>query len=192
MAKRYEFKPDKSGTGILNKLYLTPQQRRTILKWVLCGVVLLVLSVVQDVILSRVHLYGATTDLVPCGIFLICILEGAESGCIFSLIASALYLFSGTAPGPYCIVYITVLAVVLSMFRQGYLRKGFSAAMLCSCVAVMVYELAVFVTGVFLGMTHTGRLAAFCLTGGLSLIAAPVLYPILRGIEKIGGNTWKE
>ena len=27
---------------------------------------------------------------------------------------------------------------------------------------------------------------------GLSLIAAPVLYPILRGIEKIGGNTWKE
>lgn len=192
MAKRYEFKPDKAGSGILNKLYLTPKQRRTILKWVLYGAVLLVLSVVQDVILSRVQLYGATTDLVPCGIFLICILEGAESGSIFSLIAAMLYLFSGTAPGPYCIVYITVLAVFLSMFRQGYLRKGFGAAMLCSCIAVMMYELAVFVTGLFLGMTIADRIGAFCLTGGLSLIAAPVLYPILRGIEKIGGNTWKE
>ena len=192
MKKERSFRPDKVGTTILHKLYISPSQRRTILKWSLYSLVLVFVSVIQDVMLSNVRIMGATTELVPCGIFLICILEGAESGCIFSLIASALYLFSGTAPGPYCIVYITVLAVVLSMFRQGYLRKGFSAAMLCSCVAVMVYELAVFVTGVFLGMTHTGRLAAFCLTGGLSLIAAPVLYPILRGIEKIGGNTWKE
>ena len=32
MAKKYEFKPDKTGTGFLNKLYLTQLQRQALLK----------------------------------------------------------------------------------------------------------------------------------------------------------------
>ena len=81
MKKERSFRPDKVGTSVLHKLYISPSQRRTILKWSLYSLVLVLISVVQDVMLSNVRLYGATTELVPCAIFLIGILEGAEGGC---------------------------------------------------------------------------------------------------------------
>lgn len=192
MAKQYEFKPDKMDSGFWNKLYLTQKQRLSLLKWLLHGVVLLVLSVLQDVILCRLRLFGATTELVPCGIFLICVLEGAESGCVFALISSLVYLFSGGAAGTYTIVLITVFGVVAAVFRQSYLQRGFSATMLCVTGAMVLYELTTFAMVLFLGLTTASRFGGFCITAGLSLLAAPILYPIVRSIGTIGGETWKE
>lgn len=192
MAKKNEFKPDKPQNGLFSKLYLTQKQRRSLLKWSLYALALLILSVLQDVILARVRIFGATTDLVPCGIFLICVLEGMERGCVFCLVASLAYLFSGTAPGPYSVVFITFLSIGVAFFRQSFLQKGFSAAMLCTVTAVMVYELAVFAIGLFLGLTTGARLGVFFVTGILSALAAPVLYPVLKSVGTIGGDTWKE
>lgn len=192
MAKKNEFKPDKPQNGLLSKLYLGQKQRRSLLKWSLYALVLLILSVLQDVILCRISILGATTDLVPCGIFLICVLEGMESGSVFCLVASLLYLFSGTAPGPYCIVFITFLGVGIAFFRQSFLQKRFSSAMLCTVAAVMVYEPAVFGIGLFLGLTTPGRFGVFFATSILSALAAPVLYPVLKSIGTIGGDSWKE
>jgi len=192
MAKKQEFKPDKPQSNWLSKLYLTALQRKSISRWALYGLVLLVLSVVQDVILCRFRLFGATTELVPCGIFLICVLVGTEQGSLFALISSVLYLFSGTAPGPYSMVFITALAVFLCIFRQAYLQKGFSAAMLCTTVGMFLYEGAIFAFGLFLGLTTPSRITGFCITAALSLVAAPILYPITLSIGSIGGETWKE
>lgn len=192
MAKKKEFKPDRKGTSFIKRLYLTPRQRRTLLKWTLYALVVLALSLLQDVILCRMRIFGATTDLVPCGIILICLLEGAESGSVFALIASGLYLFSGTAPGAYCILFLTVLATLITAFRQGYLQVGFGAAMLCGSVTLMVYELLVFAVGAFLGLSGGDRFGVFMLTGALSLIAMPALYPLLTAIGRIGGQGWKE
>ena len=192
MSKKNEFKPDRQSTALIKRLYLTPSQRKTLLKWCLYSAVLLALSLLQDVILCRMDIFGATTDLVPCGIFLICLLEGAESGSVFALVASTLYLFSGTAPGAYCIIFITVLGALTTAFRQGYLQSGFSAAMLCSAVAVMAYEVLVFAVGAFLGLTGGSRFGVFALTGLLSVLVLPALYPVLLAIGRIGGQGWKE
>lgn len=190
MAKKHEFKPDKPRTGILARIYLTKNQRQALLKWGLYTLLLLVLSVLQDCIFSRTRLFGATTDLVPCGIFLICILEGAEKGSLFCLIASAAYFFSGTAPGTYCIVFITTLGACAAAFRQGYLQEGFGAAMLCTGVAMVLYELAVFIFGLLVSATHWGRIGVFCLTAVLTAVAAPLLYFVVRRINTVGGNAW--
>lgn len=192
MAKKYEFKPDKPYSNWLSKLYLTQKQRKSLLKWVLFALVLLVLSVLQDTVLCSVRLLGAATDLVPCGIFLICLLEGSHTGSVFALVASLCYLFSGSAPGTYCIVLITALAVGVSMLRQTYMQRGFSAAMICCALAVVLYELLLFLIGALLGLTPWGRVIGFLITAALSLIAAPILYPICLAIGNIGGETWKE
>ena len=192
MAKKHEFKPDKPRSGIFSKLFLTQKQRKALLKWVLYSLVLLALSVLQDVILCRFRLFGATTELVPCGIFLICVLEGLERGSVFSLCASCGYLFSGTAAGYYSIVFITALSVGVTWLRQSFLRKGFSAAMLCTAWAMLVYEMLVFFIGLFLGMTTLGRIGPFCLTALMTLAAAPALYPVVNAISTIGGEVWKE
>lgn len=190
MAKKYEFKPDKPRSGLLDKLVLTQKQRRSLLKWTLYALVLLALSILQDVLLSRVRLWGGTTELVPCGIFLICILEGMERGSVFALTASLVYLFSGSAAGAYSVVFITVLAVLVTAFRQGYLQAGFGAAVLCTGIAMLVYELSIFSITLFLGQVRPANFPGFLVTAILTMPAIPALYPIILSIG--GGDIWND
>ena len=190
--KKYEFRPDIERNDILGKILLTKQQRQSVLRWLLFSMVCLAGLILQDVVMSRVSILGATTDLVPCCILAVCIMQGAESGCIFALIASLIYYFSGSAPGPYVIPLITAISIVAAIFRQGYLRKGFSALLLCAAVGLLLYERSIFGIGLFLGHTRLDRLVRFFLTALWTLATAPVLYPILLSIGKIGGETWKE
>ena len=190
--KNYEFRPDQSGSSFLSKLAPTRNQRYSLLRWTLYGLLLLLASLVQDVALSQARLFGATTDLVPCVIFTICMLLTVETGTVFCLVTSLLYLFSGGAAGYYSVPLITFLGTFISIFRHSYLRKGFSATMLCTAACMILYELAVFVFGLAFGLTHLSRLIGFAITGGLSFLAAPIAYPIALSISKIGGETWKE
>lgn len=192
MAKRQEFHADKPHSSLIDKLYITPKQRLSILKWTLLGLILLFLSALQDVVLCRFRLFGATTDLVPCAIILICIMEGVENGCIFALCASLVYQFSGTAPGMYAMVFLTFVAVFAAIFRQSYLQKGFGAAFFCTAGALFIYELLIFFMGLFLGLSFPGRFTGFLITGGMSLLCIPPLYPLVMLIGKIGGSIWNE
>ena len=124
MARRkYEFQPDRPQTSFLEKLYLTKIQRLSLVRWTLHALMVLSLSLIQDVILCRMNIFGATTDLVPCAIFVLCMLLGAERGCVFTLIAGALFEFSGMGPGFHAIAAIPIIGIGLSMLQQSLLRK---------------------------------------------------------------------
>mgnify|MGYP003307263009 CR=1 FL=1 len=190
MAKKNQFKPDKPYSGFWGKLLLTRLQQRHLLKWALYALVLVMLSVVQDVLLCRVRIFGASTDLVPCGIFLICVLEGMERGSVFAFVSSLIYLFSGTSPGIYVVVLVTALAVLVTWFRVCYLQRGFGAAMLCTAAAILLYEVGVYAVSTFLGQSQLSWLGSFCLTALMTVPFAPVLYPVVKAIG--GEDTWKE
>ena len=190
--RKYEFKPDRTEAGTLKKLYLTPIQRKRLLKLGLVSLVLLMLSLLQDAVLSRVSIYGATFDLVACGILLAGMLFDPDTTAVFTLISSTLYYFSGTAPGSYSIALLTGIGTLLCIFRRSYLQRCFSAIYLCAGAGMMVYELAVFVMGLFLGNTFMERFRVFVITGGLSVAVMPLLYPIFLSISNIGGESWKE
>ena len=57
---------------------------------------------------------------------------------------------------------------------------------------MLVYEMLLFVIGFLLGSTRPDRWMVFLITGGLSLLTLPIMYPIVKAIAKIGGETWKE
>lgn len=190
--KKNEFRQDKPYSGFFRRLYLTRKQRQRLLYWGLYAAVLVALSVLQDVLLCRLRVFGATTDLVPCAIMLICVLEGAETGSVFTLVASALFVFSGTAPGIYSLPFITIFSVAVTVFRQSYLQRGFVASLLCVTVSLVAYEISVFAIGLFLGMTTGARILGFLITAGMSLVSVPLLYPILNSIRKAGEQAWKE
>ena len=192
MAKKYEFQPDKPYATWLSKLHLTHQQQRNLLKWALYALLLVVVSVVQDVMLCRMRIYGGTTDLVPCAIFLVCIIEGTQRGSIFALVASFLYLRSGSAPGPHAIVLITVLSICATAMYQAYLRPGFPAALLCITLCMSLYELGIFAFCLLLGQVTFDRYMGFAVAAVLSLVALPILYPLMQAIGSIGGETWRE
>lgn len=190
--KNRDFKPDRVGSGGAGRLYLTKKQRLAIVKWLLYSLVCVFLLVVQDVILSQIRVLGATTDLVSAAILLICVLEGAESGGMFALLASMIFLFAGSAPGVYSVALLPLYGVVAAVFRQAYLRKGFLASVICAAVALTAYEMTVFGICLFTQLTLLSRAGIFFMTAVFSMALLPLLYPILVSIGKIGGETWKE
>ena len=188
----YEFKPDPKGNRFFKKLYLTQVQQKHLLKWGLYSLICLVLLVIQDSMLSSFRVFGATTDLAAAIIILIAIHEGMEKGGLFALIASLIYWCSGSAPGPYCIAFITFLTIGASYVRQSLWHKSFGSTGLCTVLVIFIYELAVFGTGIFQGLTIWARLGVFLTTALMSCIVMVPMYPVVRAIGKIGGDSWIE
>lgn len=187
-----DFKPDPQGAGLLSRLYVTPTQRLKALKWGLYALTALLLLVIQDVILNRISLLGGTTDLVPTVLLAVCILQGPEAGGAFTLIMGVVYVLSGSSPGAGALLLLTVIGIGCAIFRESFLRRSFSSVMLCAGAALILYELAVFTMGLFLGRTIFSRVGVFLLTALLSALCCAALYPVLLAIDRIGGETWKE
>lgn len=192
IGKKKEFRPDREGTGQLNKLWPTPSQQLRALRWLLFTAVCLVGLLAQDVLLYRVSIAGGCTDVVPCIILMVVVLQGAESGSVFALVLSVLFFFSGSSPGFYTIPLLTAVAVFVVIFRQAFLRQGFGTLVLCVAIGMLLYEMGVFAVNLFLKFTVASRLASAAATAVLSLAAVPVLYPVLLAIGKLGGETWRE
>lgn len=190
--KKIEFRPDPTGHNWADKLRLTPLQRKSVLKWMLYSAVCVAGLVLQDSMLARLRLFGGCFDVTPALIVLICVLEGSENGSLFALLASMVYVFSGTGQGHYCIAMLTLAAVLATAFRQSYLRRGAGSDLICVGGAMVLYEMAVFTAGVVQGLTYRGRWGVFLMTAIISTLAAGTVYALLKYIGTIGGNAWKE
>ena len=148
--------------------------------------------VLQDSMLARLRLFGGCFDVTPALIVLICVLEGSENGSLFALLASMVYVFSGTGQGHYCIAMLTLAAVLATAFRQSYLRRGAGSDLICVGGAMVLYEMAVFTAGVLQGLTYRARWGVFLMTAIVSTLTAGAVYALLKYIGTIGGNAWKE
>lgn len=190
--KKIEFRPDPTGHNWADKLRLTPLQRKSVLKWLLYSAVCVAGLVLQDSMLARLRLFGGCFDVTPALIVLICVLEGSENGSLFALLASMVYVFSGTGQGHYCIAMLTLAAVLATAFRQSYLRRGAGSDLICVGGAMVLYEMAVFTAGVLQGLTYRARWGVFLMTAIVSTLTAGAVYALLKYIGTIGGNAWKE
>ena len=190
--KKIEFRPDPTGHDWAGKLLLTPLQRRALLKWLLYSAVCVAALVLQDSMLARLRIFGGCFDVTPALIILICVLEGSEKGSVFALIASMIYVFSGTGQGHHCILLLTLAAVLAAAFRQSYLRRGASSDLICVGGAMILYEMGVFAMGLFQGLTYRGRWPVFVMTAIVGTLTAGTVYALLKHIGTIGGNAWKE
>lgn len=187
-----EFKPDAQTATWIKSIRMTRQQRLRLAKWALYILTVVLSLILQDVIMSRFDLFGATTDLAVCAILLITVIEGVEVGSLFVFFASVLYYFSGSAPGAYCIGLMTFLGVGASLFRQMYWHRSKGSVVLCSAIALTAYELGLYVVGLYMELTRYDRLIPFLLTSLYSCVILIPLYSLIYKIGLIGGNTWKE
>ena len=190
--RSHEFRPDKLQVSFLKTLYLTQYQRRILSKWGLFAAMCLTALVLQDVIMARVTILGATTDLVPAVILLISVAIGSEEGGVFALVAATLYFFAGTAPGPYSVALLPIYGLAGALFRENFWRRGMASDVLCAAIAMMAYEITVFGLGIFSELTNWYRWHIFLITGILSILVMLPLYPLVSKIHAIGGETWKE
>ena len=187
-----EFKPDKPLVSPLKSLRFTHLQWLQLLRWLGYIGVCVACLVIQDSIMSRVTIFGATTDLAVSAMLLITVLEGSEVGSVFILAASTIYYFSGSAPGPYSVGLLTVLGLGASLFRQVVWHRSRSSIVFCAGLAALLYEISLYFTGIFMGLTRWYRLPRFVITGLLTAAAMFPLYYFIYRIGQIGGYTWKE
>lgn len=190
--KKYEFRPDPAGYDLAGKLYLTRLQRQKLLKWLLYGLVCLLGLVLQDSLLAGLKIFGGGFEIAPALVILICVVEGCEAGSGYAFACALIYAFSGTAQGRYCIIYLTLTAILASAFRQSYLRRSLGSDMICVGFGMLVYELAVFLTGLGLELTYGGRLGVHIMTALISTLLTACLYKPICIMGTIGGKVWKE
>ncbi|MBQ3487485.1 MAG: hypothetical protein IJA71_04280 [Clostridia bacterium] len=191
-SRQPEFRQDSLGTGFLKKLYMTRRQRLRLLRWGSYILSCLAALLIQDNILSRLPIMGACIDLPAAVILLITVIEGTESGSIFVLLASTLYYFTGSAPGPYVVALMTVFGIGATLFRQAYWHRSRGAILLCACIALMLYEIGTFGGALFMKLTRWDRIGRFLLSGLYGCALMIPLYPLMHKFGSIGGHTWKE
>lgn len=187
-----EFKPDNLNASPLKMMHFTQHQQYQLLRWGLYIAVCVLALVVQDTIMSRITIFGSTTDLAVGAMLIITVIEGSDIGSVFILIASSIYYFSGSAPGPYSVGMLSVLGLLATLFRQSVWHRSPSSIILCSGLATMVYEIGLYIVGMFLGLTRWYRFPRFFMTGLLTIAAIVPLYYLIERIGQIGGHTWKE
>ena len=190
--KQSDFKPDSQKISLPKLFHTTQLQRLRLAKWGLYILTLILLLTVQDVILSRFRFFGATTDLAECGILLMTVIEGVDVGSLFVLIASTLYYFSGSAPGPYCIALLSFIGIAATLIRQAWLRRTKLSIVFSAGAALTLYELGLYIVGMALGLTRWDRIFSFLLTAAYSWAVMIPLYSLVNKIGHIGGTTWKE
>ena len=190
--KQSDFKPDSQKISLPKLFHTTQLQRLRLAKWGLYILTLILLLTVQDVILSRFRFFGATTDLAVCGILLMTVIGGVDVGSLFVLIASTLYYFSGSAPGPYCIALLSFIGIAATLIRQAWLRRTKLSIVFSAGAALTLYELGLYIVGMALGLTRWDRIFSFLLTAAYSWAVMIPLYSRINKICHIGGTTWKE
>lgn len=191
-AQKEEFRPDAQENVFLKSLHFTKQQRTNLLRWVLLSFTCMLCQVLQDCVFSRIKLFGATTDLGVAAIILVAIMEGSETGGIFALLASVFYHFSGSAPGPYCVALITIPSILFALFRQKFWRRSTVSNLLCSALTMLVYEIGLFITAMFMGLTRFGRGLYFLKTAVYSIVLMIPLYQLIYRIGQMGDHVWKD
>ena len=192
LSKQSEFKPDPRQNSLSGLFHVTQLQKQRMLKWTLYVLTGILLLTIQDVIMSRVSIFGATTDLPVVYILLITVIEGVDMGSLFVLFASTIYYFSGSAQGPYCIGLLCAVGIIATLLRQAYLRRTKASIVICAGIALTIYEMGLFVVGIGLGLTRWDRVFSFLITAGYSFGVMILLYPLINKIGLIGGTTWKE
>ena len=181
--------PERS--GFWAKLYMPPAQRRILLKWLLFTLSFLLLQVLQDVVFSRITIFGGCPDVVPVYLLLVCMTQELGSGALFVLCTGAFRALCGAVLGPVSLLVLVVSGVGMSLLRGEHLWGRVRATFLCTGVCLALHQGVIFALGLFLGYTHMGRLPAAL--GGLlgMLLVGFALYPLVRLIGKIGGTQWK-
>lgn len=180
------------GAPLSGKLFLTLQQKKSLLRWSLDALVFFLVLIVQNVIFSRITLFGCVINLVPGAILLIGLCASVESGCIFALCASLFWSFSGWVLGSVSVFLLPLFVALLGALRQACFPKTITSILLCCFIGMVGHEFIRFLAALFLDYTPWGYWYQALVTPCFSFLVCPVLYPVVRAISKIGGPVWSD
>lgn len=170
---------------MLDKLYITPRQWLSFLRWALYSLLALLCAMLQTVVLA--NRVTVCPDLVPIVIVCVCLREGAERGGIFALTASLLWCFSGADQGSVAIAVLTIVPVAGTLLNRAILTNRFIPCLMLAFLTLFIEQSLMFLLKFFFqdaaGVLFFTRLLPCVL---ISLLAQPPLYWLTGKIAQIG------
>ena len=179
-------------TTLAGKLYLTQSQRMRVLRWSLCALTCFVVILFQDVIFSRITVFGCALSFVPAVILLVCMMSPLEGACVFALCAALFWSFDGAPLGSVSVLLLPLEAAVLGAWRQARLARNLTSVLLCCFLGLVIHEELRFFVALFLGRAPWAYWYQGLVTALFSFLVCPVLYPVIRAVGRIGGTQWNE
>ncbi len=154
------------------------------LRWVMYALWFLTAVLVQTL---RVGWF-APVCAVPVAIVCTAMLEGAEKGGLFALLASSFWCLTGADAGPVAIITLTFCAIAAGTVCERLLAPGLLAAALLCLGTLVVNEGAIAAYHVAVGQLAAQLLwPTLPLQIAVSMLACPVWYALCRLSRKVGG-----
>ncbi len=178
----------------LQKLRITKKQWKNVLKWVLYAGAFAMTVVLQGVIFSRIPVFGAKVNLVPYFVGCVCIIEGADSGSFFALLASLAWALYGGDFGFVSVLVLTCGGMGLGLLMRDLLQKQILTCVLCCFVLCLCHDSAIFLLRLYLNTVAARQYFRILLPSTLlGALSCPVFYYLFGAIHRMGGNTaWNE
>lgn len=173
----------------LQKLRITKRQARSLVKWAVYAALLGVLLVIQGVILSRLPIFGVKLNLIPCYILCVCVVEGADRGGVFALLAGTVWALCGADLGPVSIIVLTIWGLLTGILMERLFRNNIFTCLLCCFGGCLVNETVTFFLLLFLGRVTAFQYVRIALPAvAMSMVGCPIFYYLSRLITRIGGS----
>ena len=162
---------------------------RTVLKWTLYSLGLLLVLLVNTVVLGGRTFLGTKLSLLPVYAACVACREGHESGGVFALAAALLWALSGVEGGAVFVLMLPLAAVIAGYFPATYLTRTLLPALGGCLLTLVLCEGAVFLQRLYMGAALPANAPALLgLQIGFSLIPAPLFWWLTRLIGKAGGS----
>lgn len=162
---------------------------RTILKWALYSLALVVVILLNTTVLGNRTFCGAKLSLLPVYAACVACREGHESGGIFALASALVWTLTGAEGGVVFVLLLPVAAVIAGFFCTAYFPPSLLPTLVSCLLALTLCEGGVYLQRLYMDAPMPPN--ALALLGyqiGFSLIPAPLLWLCARGIGKAGGK----
>lgn len=162
------------------------QRKKTVTMWALYALFFLAVLLVQDAMLGRVTLWGASLMLVPAAAFAVAVHTGAEEGGLFCLIASIVWALSGAADGGLMILLLTFCGIVCGYLATSVLQSWLIPASALCLVALALTLGISYAVHIYLEELAKSGIRVYLLQVGMSLPFVPLFVWVCDRIRKVG------
>jgi len=165
-------------------------RRDLIHKWLVYGLGLLPLWLLDAYILPRYPLLGFTPMLLPLVAAAVAVLEGAFAGAGFGMAVGLLWELA--YPGGFggLVIGLTAAGMAMGAVSQYALRQSFAGFLVCSGALLFLLDGLRVLQGLLTNTASLGQLLAVALPEYLlTMLWSPAVWLVFRGIfRKVGGT----
>lgn len=163
-----------------------------IFRWVLYGILLFFVAVIQRVVLGNAVIWGSTISLLPVAVAAVACQNGHEDGATFGLAVGLFWSFLGQASGAAFILFLTLGAMISGWVCTHYWTRGLGATFLLGLLCLVLCEGGIVVQKLYMRDVLPPNFGELVLIQiGISCVWAPVFWGLSRGVERVV-ERWKK